>query len=146
MSSQAADRVCEHPQIEGLPDSHADLLEAEVATLATTAADGTPHQTEVWFLYEDGELKISLNDSRLKTKHLRRRPRCSLLILDLKNPYRYVDVRGVARLEDDPDYAFADRVGAKYGADLRQHDGPGVSRVVVTIEPRNVFAVDMSAS
>jgi PPOX class probable F420-dependent enzyme len=131
--------------MEGLPESHADLLEAEVATLATTTADGTPNQTEVWFLHEDGKLKLSLNDTRLKTKHLRARPKCSLLILDLQNPYRYVDFRGVARIEEDADYSFAERVGAKYKADLREHDGPGEGRVVVTIEPRKVFAVDMSA-
>lgn len=67
------------------------------------------------------------------------------IILDLDNPYRYVDVRGTASIEPDDDYAFADRVGAKYDADLRVHDGPGDKRVVVTIEPRSVFAVDMSA-
>ena len=40
---------------------------------------------------------------------------------------------------------FADRVGAKYGGtDLRQMDGPGESRVAVTIEPLHVVAVDMA--
>ena len=91
-------------------------------------------------------MKISLNDSRLKTKNLIARPLCSLFILDLANPFRYLDVRGTARIEPDDDYAFADRVGAKYdGADLREHDAPGEQRVVVTIDPSNVFAVDMSA-
>jgi PPOX class probable F420-dependent enzyme len=126
------------------PASHRDLLDTKFATLATVAADGTPYLSEVWFLHEDGELKISLNSSRLKTKHLQARPRCSLFILDLGNPMRYVDVRGVAKIERDDDYAFADRVGAKYGADLRVHDGPGDHRLVVTIEPGSVYAVDMS--
>jgi hypothetical protein len=127
-----------------IPQSHADLLDANFATLATISNDGTPHQTEIWFLYEDGHIKISLNSSRAKTKHMVSRPQCSLMILDLQNPYRYVDVRGTARIEPDDDYVFADRVGAKYDSDLRQHDGPGESRVVVTIEPSSVFAVDMS--
>ena len=35
-------------------------------------------------------------------------------------------------------------VGAKYGADLRVHDGPGDHRVVVTIEPTQSHAVHMS--
>lgn len=126
------------------PDSHRDLLDAQVASLATIGGDGYPQVTEVWFLHEEGELRISLNDSRLKTRNLAKRPRCSLLILDLSNPYRYLEVRGNARIEPDDDYAFADRVGAKYGADLRVHDAPGQSRVVVTIEPVNVYAVDMS--
>jgi hypothetical protein len=57
-------------------------------------------------------------------------------------------VRGLfdtARIDPDPDYAFADHVGAKYGSDLRQHDAPGDSRVVVTIESDSVYAGDMSA-
>lgn len=126
------------------PDSHRDLLDAQVASLATIGGDDYPQVTEVWFLHEKGELRISLNDSRLKTRNLAKRPRCSLLILDLSNPYRYLEVRGNARIEPDDGYAFADRVGAKYGADLRVHDAPGQSRVVVTIEPVNVYAVDMS--
>jgi PPOX class probable F420-dependent enzyme len=127
-----------------IPQSHADLLDANFATLATISHDGTPHQTEIWFLHEDGHIKISLNSSRAKTKHLLARPQCSLMILDLANPYRYVDLRGTARIEPDDNYGFADRVGAKYDSDLRQHDGPGDSRVVITIEPSSVFAVDMS--
>jgi PPOX class probable F420-dependent enzyme len=123
-----------------------DLLEAQFATLATIGKDGGPQLTEVWFLFEDGKVKISLNDSRLKTKNLRARPQCSLFILDLANPFRYVDLRGEAVFEDDDDYEFARRVGAKYGgADLREHDESGERRVVVTIEPANVFAVDMNA-
>ena len=127
------------------PDSHRDLLEAKFATLATLGKDGGPQLTEVWFLFEDGKVRTSLNDSRLKTKNLVGRPRCSLFILDLANPFRYLDVRGTAVVEPDDDYAFAARLGAKYGADVRDHDGPGEKRVVVTIEPTNVFAVDMSA-
>jgi PPOX class probable F420-dependent enzyme len=128
------------------PDSHRDLLDAQFATLATLGKNGGPQLTEVWFLFEDGKVKTSLNDSRLKTKNLVARPQCSLFILDLANPFRYLDVRGTARIEPDDDYAFAERVGAKYGgADLRDHDGPDDKRVVVTIEPTNVFAVDMSA-
>lgn len=126
------------------PDSHRDLLDGQVATLATIGGNGLPQLTEVWFLHEDGELKLSLNDSRLKTRNLQKRPQCSLLLLDLQNPYRYLEVRGAAKVEPDDDYAFAGKLGAKYDADLSVHDNPGDSRVVVTIEPANVYAVDMS--
>jgi PPOX class probable F420-dependent enzyme len=138
---------CAHnPGMTGIPDSHRYLLDGQFATLATLGPDGAPQLTEVWFLHDDGELKLSLNTSRLKTKNLQRRPQCSLFLLDLENPYKYVDVRGRARLEPDEDYAFADKVGAKYGgADLRDHDAPGDSRMIVTIEPERVFTVDMGA-
>jgi PPOX class probable F420-dependent enzyme len=127
------------------PESHRDLLDAQVASLATIGGDGLPQLTEVWFLHDDGELKLSLNAARLKTRNLTKRPQCSLLLLDLQNPYRYLEVRGRAMIEPDDDYAFARRLGAKYDADLSVHDQPGENRVVVTIEPANVYAVDMSA-
>ncbi|MGE5272928.1 MAG: PPOX class F420-dependent oxidoreductase [Verrucomicrobiota bacterium] len=126
------------------PGSHRDLLDAEVATLATIDRGGFPALSEVWFLFDEGEVKVSLNTVRLKTKNLRARPECSLFILDLGNPYRYLEIRGRARIEPDDDYAFADKVGAKYGGtDLRTVDGPGESRVVVSIEPVSVWGVDM---
>jgi hypothetical protein len=36
-------------------------------------------------------------------------------------------------------------VGAKYHSDLREMDGPGQTRVVVTLRPVKVNAVDMGA-
>ena len=127
------------------PQSHSDLLEREFATLATLGRDGAPQLSEVWFLFEESALKLSLNTSRQKTKNLIARSQCSLFLLDLQNPYRYLDVRGHARVEPDDDYVFADRVGAKYGSNLRQHDQPGDKRVLVRIEPEKIYAVDMSS-
>jgi PPOX class probable F420-dependent enzyme len=126
------------------PESHRDLLDAEVATFAAIDGAGMPQLTEVWFLHDDGEVRLSFNTDRAKTANLRARPECSLLILDLANPMRYLEIRGRARVEDDDDYAFAGRVGEKYGANLRQYDGPNASRIVVTIEPAKVHAIDMS--
>jgi PPOX class probable F420-dependent enzyme len=126
------------------PESHRDLLDADLATLATIAGNGIPQQTVIWFLFEDGQLKLSLNSSRLKTKHLIKRPQCSLLVLDPAVAQRYLEVRGTAAIEPDDDYAFARKLGAKYGgADLSAHDSAGDRRVIVTIEPTNVYAVDV---
>ena len=123
-----------------IPDTHRDLLDADFATLATANADGGPQLTELWFLAEDDAIRISLNEARHKTKNLQRNPACSLLILDVANPYRYLEIRGRAEIESDPELAFADRVGAKYHADLREMDQPGESRVVVTLRPDYVRA------
>jgi PPOX class probable F420-dependent enzyme len=123
------------------PAEHADLLDAQFGSLTTLGADGVPQSTVVWFLHDEGEVRMSLNTARLKTRNLQRRPECSLLILDLANPMRYLDIRGRAEITPDDDYAFADRVGAKYGGtDIRTRDQPGESRVAVTIVPTRVYA------
>jgi hypothetical protein len=72
-----------------------------------------------------------------------RRPAATAFLLDLANPYRYLEIRGDAEVVPDDDYAFADQVGAKYGADLRTRDQPGETRVTVTIHPTRINAVTM---
>jgi PPOX class probable F420-dependent enzyme len=128
-----------------VPDSHRDLLEGQVLTLATVGEDGYPQLSEVWFLFEDGHVAMSLNTSRQKVKNLQTEPSCTAFLLDLQNPYRYLEIRGTAVVEPDDDRVFAERVGAKYDSDLREHDAPGDRRVVVRIVPVRVNAVDMSA-
>jgi PPOX class probable F420-dependent enzyme len=128
-----------------IPESHRDLLDAPVATLATVGADGRPQLSAVWFLADGDSVRVSLNTSRQKTKNIVANPAVTLFILDTANPARYLEMRGDAQVASDDDYAFADQVGAKYGGvDLRTMDQPGQSRVVVTIDPVRVNAVDMS--
>ena len=126
-----------------IPASHRDLLDGQFATLATVGPDGRPQLSEVWFLAENDTITVSLNTSRQKTRNLKANPAVSLFLLDLAVPYRYLEIRGDAEVVPDDDYSFADRFGAKYGADLRVQDQPGQSRVKVTIHPVRVNAVDM---
>ena len=126
-----------------IPASHRDLLDGQFATLATVGPDGRPQLSEVWFLADGDQVSISLNDSRQKTRNLRANPAVNLFLLDLAVPYRYLEIRGDAEVTPDDDDSFADRVDAKYHANHRQHDQPGQTRVIVTINPSRVNAVDM---
>lgn len=125
-----------------IPKSHQDLLQSPVATFATIGPDGRPQLSEVWFLYENDSVALSLNTSRQKVKNLMARPGCCLFILDLAVPQRYLELRGDAKVNSD-DGSFAERVGKKYQTDLRAYDQPGDERVVVRIVPERVNAVDM---
>ncbi len=123
-----------------IPASHKDLLNADVAILATIGKNGFPQVTALWFLYdEDGMVRISLNTTRQKVRNLQSHPECSFFLLDRANPGRTLEIRARADLAPDPDYAFADRLGKKYGGvDLRKIDKPGESRVMVTLQPVKV--------
>jgi PPOX class probable F420-dependent enzyme len=129
--------------VPAIPASYRDLLDGQFATLATVGPDGRPQVSEVWFLADGDTVSLSLNTARQKTKNLMANPAASLLLLDLALPYRYLELRGDAEITADDDYSFADRLGAKYNANLRVHDQPGVSRVKVTIRPVRVNAVNM---
>jgi len=126
-----------------IPENFRDLLSTDCATLATIAPDGRPQLTEVWFLADGDNVALSLNTTRYKTRNLMRRPECSLFILDPASPYRYLELRGDAEISADDDYEFADKLGAKYTANLRVMDKPGEKRVVVRIRPAQVNAVKM---
>ena len=124
-----------------IPASHRDLLENnQVVVLATVGSGGFPQVTASWFLAEDdGTVKLSLNSTRQKTRNLQRHPEATLFFFDPANPYRTLEIRARAEVEADPDYTFANRVGAKYGGtDLRAMDQPGEARVVVSFVPVRV--------
>ena len=124
-----------------IPDSHKGLLSAQVGVLGTIGASGRPQLSATWFLADGDTVHISLNTARQKVKNLQADPKVSVLIFDEQSPYRYLELRGDAEVTPDPDYTFANKVGAKYGgADLRERDNPGDTRVVVTIHPTRVFA------
>lgn len=122
-----------------IPDSHRDLLSAQVAVLGTIGSSGRPQLSGIWFLAEGDTVRLSLNTARQKLKNLQANPKCSLIIFG-DPPYRYIELRGDAEITPDDDYSFANKVGAKYGADLSSRDNPGDTRVVVTIHPSRVVS------
>jgi PPOX class probable F420-dependent enzyme len=120
------------------PASHHDLLESSTAILSTVGKSGIPQTTAIWFLYEDRELHSWLSDARQKVKNLLVRPEFSLFILDLENPARYLVVRGRATLTPDVDCRFGDKLGAKYGRDMRSMLRDGETRYLVTFNPLSI--------
>src|SRR5215469_16608200 len=141
MWSQTVCRAVPRPKVPvmtSIPQSHRDLLGEQFLTLGTISASGQPQLSVVWFLAKKETIKMSLNTARQKVKNLLRNPAASVIITGTP-PYRYVEVRGEAEITPDDDYEFADKVGAKYNADLRTMDKPGDKRVVVTIRPDRVI-------
>lgn len=125
-----------------VPTDFQDLLRVPTAMLATIGSSGRPQVSALWFLWDEasGTVKISLNDSRQKVKNLRRDPRATLFVLDPADPQRSLEIRADAELEPDADFAFAKRVGEKYGVELHAFDAPGATRSIVTLRPVRVVA------
>jgi hypothetical protein len=93
---------------------------------------------------QDGTVQLSVNSTRQKALNMVDNPRVALQILDNAEPFRYLELRGDTTVEPDDHYAFADRLGAKYGGlDLRNMDRPGEHRTMVKITLTRVRAVDM---
>ena len=124
-----------------VPETHHDLLDATwAAALVTLDSQGRPQTTALWYLAdrEDGRLKISLSDGRVKFKHLRANPEVGLFVVSPTDQFHTLEVRGTVALELDEGRALAGKVGAKYDADLTNFDGPGETRYAMTLTPRRV--------
>ena len=81
------------------PEQIEDYLSMpHIADLATVRPDGSPHVAPVWFLYEDGVVKVLAETSSVKVKNLKSEPRVSVSIATDQQPYEYVIVNGVAEI------------------------------------------------
>ena len=74
------------------------LSKPHIADLATVRPDGSPHVAPVWFLYEDGVVKVLAETGTVKIKNLKREPRVSVSIATDQRPYEYVIVNGLAEV------------------------------------------------
>ena len=72
------------------------------AVLGTIREDGRPHLTNVLVVYDDSHLLISITESRVKYRHLRRDPRATALILG-DNFWQYLVIEGTADFTHLPD-------------------------------------------
>ena len=121
-----------------IPENRRDILEKKgLAHIATIGPKGGPQLSPVWYGWDGTHLKFSTTKARQKYKNLVRNPRVSASIVDPDDPFRYLEIRGVAEIEDDPDKAYIGEMARKYlGKDypLNQADE---ERVVVKIRPKH---------
>src|SRR3712207_1135431 len=78
------------------------LLDGEnFAVVATLAPGGAPQTSVVWIARDGDTVVFSTTADRRKARNLAKDPRISLSVFDIANPYRTVDIRGVAELTED---------------------------------------------
>ena len=125
-----------------LPESHTDLLEeANFAHLATIRPDGSPQSSVMWFAWDGSRLRMTHTKTRQKIANLRNEPRVALSIVDSKDQYRFLEVRGtVESIEDDDATAsFYQSLQRRYGNTYPVRDAD--VRVIITIKPESFVTV-----
>ena len=73
------------------------------AAMVTLRADGTPHTARVGVGVVDGRIWSSGTQTRLRTRHLRRDPRCSLFVFDTSADPKWLGLETVVTILDGPD-------------------------------------------
>jgi PPOX class probable F420-dependent enzyme len=124
------------------PEARELLDGPNFAHLATLMHDGSPQVTPVWVELEGDEVTVNTAVGRVKDRNLRADGRVALSVIDSKNPYRAVAIRG--RVIELVTGAEADRhidgLAHKYlGLESYPYRGPGEERVKVRIAPDRVM-------
>ncbi|HXM61268.1 MAG TPA: PPOX class F420-dependent oxidoreductase [Terriglobales bacterium] len=99
-----------------LADDVKQLLDrANFAHLATVMEDGSPHSTPVWAGREGDRIVVCTGAKSLKARNTRRDPRVAISMVDFKDPYREVQLRGrVVEQRPDPELKVMDAISMKY--------------------------------
>ena len=131
-----------------IPASHSDILDAKCfAHVATLRPDGQLSNHPVCLIWDGKHVRFSTTKGRRKYRNLRADPRIAVSVTDLENPWRYLEIRGRAELEDDVDRAFINRIARKYmGQDEYPFDRPGDERVTVTVHAEQVSVAHVHAA
>jgi PPOX class probable F420-dependent enzyme len=106
------------------------------AHLATLMPDGSPQSVPVWISREGDHLVICTSDGSLKGKNTKRDPRIALSIVDFKNPYEEVQIRGrVVARRPDPDLKILDPIAHKYtGKPFAMRSPEGRIALIIEVE------------
>lgn len=73
------------------------------AVMTTLKKDGTPHAARVGVGLVDGKLWSSGTRTRVRTGHLRRDPRCTLIVLDYADRYHWMGLETKVTILDGSD-------------------------------------------
>ena len=131
-----------------IPDDYLPILElTALAYLATLGPKGDPQVSAIWFGWDGTQLFFSMTSVRQKHRNLLREPRLAVAIADLTNPYRSLEIRGVARIERDAPHRFGKLLSRKYlqREPTADETPPGEARVVVFVEPQRVLVFPFRA-
>ena len=98
-----------------IPEQYEDLFSKRIfASLATLMPDGRPQVTPVWCDFDGQHVLINSAKGRQKDRNMRRDPRVSLALVDVDNPYRYLEIRGqVVEVTEEGADAHIDRMTKK---------------------------------
>ena len=118
-----------------IPATHRDILESRgLSFISTIRPDGLISTHPVSLLWDGEKLRFSSGKSRQKVRNLRSDDRITVCIPDPANALRYLEIRGHAQIEDDPDRRFIDRIAKEFmGVEKYPYDPPGFERVTITI-------------
>jgi PPOX class probable F420-dependent enzyme len=110
------------------------------AYLATSMPDGSPHISPVWIDHDEEFLLVNTVPGRVKQRNVSRDPRVAISMVQEKNPYRHLFIRGKVIEQTKKDALnHIDRLARKYlGKNYPWNDR---DRIILKIKPEYVRMV-----
>ena len=119
------------------------FLEKNLAFLATLMKDGSPQITPTWVDLENNTVLINTAEGRVKQRNVTRDPRVAVSIVDHRNVYNMVTIRGIV-MEQTTKGAdeHVDKLAKKYlGVDKYPFRSANEKRVILRIKPEKIFRI-----
>jgi PPOX class probable F420-dependent enzyme len=128
-------------RLDSLDETACALLYAKnVCTVCTTARDGSIHAHPVWVDTDGDRVLLNSVGGRAWVRNLERSDRVTCTVVNLQNPYEFVEVRGrAAPATHEGAEAHIDHLARKY-LDLDEypwHD-PDQPRLLIRVTPERV--------
>ena len=123
------------------PEVQKLLEDKNLAFVATLMKDNSPQITPTWIDLVDGVIIVNTAEGRVKQRNVSRDPRVAISIVDQKDPYNMVTIRGkvIEQTTLDAD-KHADKMAKKYlGVDKYPFAMPGEKRILLKILPQKIF-------
>ena len=109
------------------------------AVVATSRADGSPHQTVVWVDTDGDDVIFNTAEGRAKPRYLRANPAVSIMVVEPEDAYHWVVVSGKAEIGQEGADAHIDALAKKYlDADSYPFRKPEEVRLIVRIHPERI--------
>jgi PPOX class probable F420-dependent enzyme len=110
------------------------LVEANYGHLGTIRPDDTVQVNPMWFEFDGTHLRFTHTTKRAKFRNLQRNPSMSLSVIDPRDPFRYLEVRGsLVDVVPDPTGEFYVRLGKRYGNAGQQAPPDSADRVILVM-------------
>jgi PPOX class probable F420-dependent enzyme len=99
-----------------LPPEVIELLRRpNPAVIATLRSDGVPISRPTWYMWENGRVLLTMDEGRVRLRHLRRDPRVTLSVMDKEDWYTHIGFVGrVVEMYEDEGMADVDRIAEHY--------------------------------
>ena len=131
------------------------LAQQRVAVLSWVTPKGKVAATPIWFTYRDGAFLLHTNHPSTKTQAILKNDQVVLVIQDEAPPYRYVSVRGRARVRQEPQealrlyekqaHAYFGRLTGTFYLRRALSNYPG-QHVIIEVTPAQIVAMNGNAA